>query len=1028
MGKFDTHGGYFAPDNYIRVNEGGSHDENPYGGVQMGIDPEGVPNMVEEDESVYDDYVFSDNITVDKEMQEKHLLPRWAVGKLYSAVVDRLVSEAEERGNDPISNKGLEAMLGRCRDAQEEQKALQEQRELEDELSQLSPEELDQLEAMLAQQGQAPQGEMMPQEQMVSEEQMMGPAEPMSQEAMAMPGQEQIPMMANGGFIRTFQDGGGKKKQNWFTRASLNAMMADSPAVATASGWVSTPGGEVVQTDQDTEGAARLRESLSEIASMPMYELGLGAIGEAYRAMRGLQTAEEIIDQANRTVRAAKSIANGEKAVGATKAAISAAKESKNAAKAGVEIAESGASAARNAIREAAVDLTNATTAKARRAAGKKIAEATKKLINAEQNIATQSSEARSAAWDIVGNKIKQGAQAAWYGLPKATSWLRYPLQIAAPLSAGAAIQGSFGYGTSDQYHPSPLLPDVQTAQPIQENVSSLPLPSDVGSPSDTLVVTDDDMNFPDNPVILPNQGKQSIDRGSIDPFEDSMYHAYGGPINRFDGLARYSGRIRRPAIAGFSPYSAYPIDESVFDVPLAPEPDYGSLLAPVAPSEGDIFNAINGYNRGSYEDFMNTVTNYLPSRTRGGVEGKYQIDRAFNPYLHGNIDVTALEHDPRFTAFTDLAVQEAAKGNRRALMYLAKLDEGVADWTKRLFDENGKLKSNFEQIYRDRRKDGLEGIYHLIPNINSAEELAGFFDEPNLAPLVNPRERANGLLDAFRKRPAVSSGVQLDDDVDKVDLDNLDDDAQIKGNLNDIRNAMPYLSTLPRYFGALNAGALGLYNAFQRPDRYTIPHYNPVLPQGQLHLTDPVYNPLDQEQAAQSVLASNAGTNRQIMNSGIGPSVGATLLASDYNSGQNLGNARQAVWDANNQRRNAVLAGRNQNATALANFDYGQSRDRAGILNEAAIRNMQNDLIRQRLNYDAESQKYAALQSNLDSVSQALAGIGQENRNLNALNTNNALYHFLSPNGVAAYKAWEKDDDDTTRNAKCGGKIKRKK
>ena len=33
MSKFDTHGGYFAPKDYTRINEGGSHEENPNGGV-----------------------------------------------------------------------------------------------------------------------------------------------------------------------------------------------------------------------------------------------------------------------------------------------------------------------------------------------------------------------------------------------------------------------------------------------------------------------------------------------------------------------------------------------------------------------------------------------------------------------------------------------------------------------------------------------------------------------------------------------------------------------------------------------------------------------------------------------------------------------------------------------------------------------------------------------------------------------------------------------------------------------------------
>ena len=122
MSKFDTHGGYFAPKDYTRVNEGGSHEENPNGGVQLGVDPEGAPNLLEEGEPVYKDYVYSDNIEAEEAFLEENHLPKKYAGKLYSKIADDFVSEAEERPLDPISRNGLEVLLGRLADAQEGQK------------------------------------------------------------------------------------------------------------------------------------------------------------------------------------------------------------------------------------------------------------------------------------------------------------------------------------------------------------------------------------------------------------------------------------------------------------------------------------------------------------------------------------------------------------------------------------------------------------------------------------------------------------------------------------------------------------------------------------------------------------------------------------------------------------------------------------------------------------------------------------------------------------------------------------------
>ena len=55
----NTQGGDFT-NGVTFIDEGGSHEENPYQGIQIGVDPEGAPNLVEQGEVVYDDYVFSD--------------------------------------------------------------------------------------------------------------------------------------------------------------------------------------------------------------------------------------------------------------------------------------------------------------------------------------------------------------------------------------------------------------------------------------------------------------------------------------------------------------------------------------------------------------------------------------------------------------------------------------------------------------------------------------------------------------------------------------------------------------------------------------------------------------------------------------------------------------------------------------------------------------------------------------------------------------------------------------------------------
>lgn len=108
-GGFLTHGGIFNNGVTI-IGNGDSHENNPYEGVQMGVDPQGVPNLVEENEVIWNDYVFSDRLKASKETKAKYKL-RGNKEMSFADVAKKLSKESEERPNDPISKRGLEANL-----------------------------------------------------------------------------------------------------------------------------------------------------------------------------------------------------------------------------------------------------------------------------------------------------------------------------------------------------------------------------------------------------------------------------------------------------------------------------------------------------------------------------------------------------------------------------------------------------------------------------------------------------------------------------------------------------------------------------------------------------------------------------------------------------------------------------------------------------------------------------------------------------------------------------------------------------
>ena len=117
-GDLLTHGADFA-NGQIIVGNGGTHEENPMEGVPMGMDAEGNPNLVEQGEVIFNDYVFSNRLFADGSLLESFNLPKSYDGHSFAAIAEKLGDESKERPNDPISKRGLLSSMSRLQQAQE---------------------------------------------------------------------------------------------------------------------------------------------------------------------------------------------------------------------------------------------------------------------------------------------------------------------------------------------------------------------------------------------------------------------------------------------------------------------------------------------------------------------------------------------------------------------------------------------------------------------------------------------------------------------------------------------------------------------------------------------------------------------------------------------------------------------------------------------------------------------------------------------------------------------------------------------
>lgn len=122
------------------ITEGGSHEENPIGGVPQGIAPDGKSNLVEEGEVIYNDYVYSKRLNVPKEDYEMLGL-KGEKKYTYADAAEYIQRESEERPNDPISKRNLQTMMSRLQSSQEIFKQKRDEAKLKRAFAKLSPEE-----------------------------------------------------------------------------------------------------------------------------------------------------------------------------------------------------------------------------------------------------------------------------------------------------------------------------------------------------------------------------------------------------------------------------------------------------------------------------------------------------------------------------------------------------------------------------------------------------------------------------------------------------------------------------------------------------------------------------------------------------------------------------------------------------------------------------------------------------------------------------------------------------------------------
>lgn len=325
-GNVGTNGANFST-GLKHIGAGGTHEESPYEGVPMGQDEEGTPNLVEENEVIYNDYVFSNRLKINKiykpqkgkEYQQWEKVLRKYAGKSYAEAAKQAEKDTgvDERPNDTIARKGFDSIMEILSQAQEWQRDIEKQDEQSQYLKTISPEEYAKLKEekdMQAQQQaqmqeqqaqqQAQQQQMPPEEQQAQmQQQTMQDPNVQAQMQQGMP-QEQPQEMPQG-----FAEGG-DMQQEQLTAPQEGTSAEENPEGAQA--MEEAPHAEEslfnAGTPAEEMSTSELNETINEIIQYARDNKDKQLLKDARAAKRGSREAKEaFVDDAREDIQMALS-------------------------------------------------------------------------------------------------------------------------------------------------------------------------------------------------------------------------------------------------------------------------------------------------------------------------------------------------------------------------------------------------------------------------------------------------------------------------------------------------------------------------------------------------------------------------------------------------------------------------------------------------------------------------------------------------------------------------------------------------
>ena len=166
-------------------NEGGTHEENPLGGI-----PVGKNARVEEGETRFGDYIFSNRLEITKDLVAEFNLPKKYVGKTFADVSKSIQKPNSRRTDDTLEMANVEKNLIKLQEAQEMFKQSEIERKLQ-EINELDPNVL----PAMSGQGMASQDPNQGMDPSMMDPAMMDPNMMMQQ---GQPSPEEMAMMQQG--------------------------------------------------------------------------------------------------------------------------------------------------------------------------------------------------------------------------------------------------------------------------------------------------------------------------------------------------------------------------------------------------------------------------------------------------------------------------------------------------------------------------------------------------------------------------------------------------------------------------------------------------------------------------------------------------------------------------------------------------------------------------------------------------------------------------------------------------------------